>query len=255
MFTDKLPVNRTVAEFLVRNELIRPRPGGLPTSLLRRGLGALGLGDSLVREDIALHYLSLVASRMAEKKNADLFAETSEFTRTVFYSARVARSDVATAVLSAYLPKDLGALPPSRIAELRSELAAGRLRFQKDVQSLVDEYSPVPSEEELQRLRASMIAIAKERIEQSREAYRLTRISAAIKTFGVSLTPPALLTTVASALGIGIFLPAAIGSTLALFGAQTLIDLKKARLEREKAAWSYVLKVGGATKRRRLTRA
>ncbi len=248
MFTDKLPVNKSIMRFLVNNDLIRPRRRGSPASVLRRGLGALGLGDTLVREDIALHYLSLVASKMAEKRKADLFAETSEFTDAVFYTSRVARSDVATAILTAHLPEDLPALALERIAELRSELATGRLKFQKDVQSLVDEYSAVASEGELEKVRGTIIAIAKERIEQTRRAYRLTKLSTVVKTIGVSLAPPALLTTVASALGIGLFTPASIGAALALFGAQTLSELKKAKLEKEKAAWSYVLNVERATR-------
>jgi hypothetical protein len=52
-----------------------------------------------------------------------------------------------------------------------------------------------------------------------------------------------LLASLSSLLGIGIFTPAAIASAVALFAAKTLLDLDKARVERDSSAWSYIFKV------------
>ena len=58
----------------------------------------------------------------------------------------------------------------------------------------------------------------------------------------------AILPAVASVLGTGLFTPAAIVATLAVFAAQTLNELKKAKEERGKATFSYVPNVERAIK-------
>ena len=240
MFQRKLPGRNTrVMKFLINHDMAKRREDVSP---LRSGPGQVGLGDVLIRKDIALHYLSLVASQVAERKKADLFAENGEFTDTVFYGVRVARADVATGLLQAHLP-DLSALSLDQLSGIRAGLGAGRLKYQRDVQELVDKFAAVASEGELESMKRNLVAIATEQIEQTKKIYRANRASAVAKFIGVSLTPAGVISAVASAVGVGIFMPASIVASLALAGALTLADLEKARAERAKAAWSYVLDV------------
>jgi hypothetical protein len=62
----------------------------------------------------------------------------------------------------------------------------------------------------------------------------------------MSVAPPAVAASIASALGIGILAPAGVVAALALVGAARLLEVEKAKAEKAKSAWSYVLDVGGA---------
>lgn len=160
--------------------------------------------------------------------------------RRGFYDYSV-RGEVATTVLQAYLPKDLSNLEVERIAEFREEFAAQRLAYQTAVQSLVDEATKVASEGELESLKASIVELAKEKVDDTRRAYRRANQEMVVKAVGVSLTPPAIATSIGSALGIGIFGPAGIVAALSILGAKLLLDRDKANAERAKSPWSYVL--------------
>jgi len=191
-------------------------------------------------KDVALHYLSLCASQAAKEGKRDLVADGEKFTDAIFYEHSVS-SEVATESLKAYLPKDLSSLKPERIAEFREKFAAQRLAYQTAVQSIVDEHAKVASEGELQSLKRSIVELAKQRVDDTQRTYRRANQEMVVKAFGVSLTPPAIATTVASALGIGIFAPAGIAAALAILGTKLLIDREKAKSERSKSPWSYVL--------------
>lgn len=200
-------------------------------------------------KDIALHYLALAASKAAQDGNRDLAADQETFTDVVFYSARTARSIVASSVLEAYLPADLDRLEASRIADIRMELSAKRLEFQAATQQLVDEFLEVSSEGELANVQTSISALARERVERTQAIYRRAKLQTLVESVGVTLTPPALLTSVASALGIGVFGPAGIGAALSLFGAGILLKSLSARAERAQSPWSYVLDVSKMSRR------
>jgi hypothetical protein len=190
--------------------------------------------------DIASHYLSLCAARAAENGRRDLVADGAKFTDAVFHDYSV-RSEVSTAILEAYLPKDLSNLRPERIAEFRSEFSARRLEYQTTVQEMVDKYEKTSSEGELEDLKKQMVILATEQVERTKKTYRRAKQDMVIKTIGISLTPPATIAFVASALSIGILGPVGIATALSLFGAGLLLEWDKARSERAKSPWSYVL--------------
>lgn len=139
-------------------------------------------------------------------------------------------------------------MPVERLAELRSELAANRLRFQAAVQGVVEEFQGVASEGEPHAISLQIVDIAKERVEATRKTYRRSKVSTAVRAVGMTLTPPAIASTVASALGIGIFEPASIAIAVSLFGADALSKQGEARAKRAESPWSYVLDVAAAVR-------
>jgi hypothetical protein len=198
-----------------------------------------------VPADVALHYLALCASKIAMDGNRDLAADGEIFTDTVFYDVRHARGEVATSVLQAYLPKDFYAIEPHRIAEFRESFASKRLEYEKEVQSIAREFAEVASEGELRNVKNRIISLAKERVEETKTTYKRAKLEMIVKTFGVSITPPALIASITSALGIGIFAPAAFAAALSLLAASKFIEWDKAKSDREKSPWSYVIDSAG----------
>jgi hypothetical protein len=87
------------------------------------------------------------------------------------------------------------------------------------------------------------LEIAKERVDETKKAYKRVKLNTLIASFGVSLAPPALATSIASALGIGLFAPAGIAAVLSVFSAKALLDWEKGRSVLKKTPWSYVLDV------------
>lgn len=243
MFDDKLPT-KGITDFLIRQKLIQ-KPGVRTKSTARKRARAGDVkGTILVREDVALHYFSMAAARIAEKKNADLFAESQEFTLSpLFYSARVLQGNVTLKTLEAYVPQRLGTLPISQVAEIRGRLGEARLKYQNEIQSLTQQFAKVGSKGELKSLEQKITNIAKERIESTRKSYKLVKLNVIAQTIGLSCAPLGLVTWVGSALGIGVFVPASILAGLALGGAKILIDREKGKLEKEKAGWSYALEL------------
>src|SRR5262245_108953 len=192
-------------------------------------------------KDIALHYLSLCAAKAALAGNRDLVAGNEEFTDIVFHDVRAVRGEVSTAVLEAYLPENFHNIELERLAEFRSQFAAQRLRYEREIQSIVREFSEVASENQLGIVKARIIELAKQRVEETKDKYKLAKLKTAVKAFGLSLTPPAVAASLASALGIGIFAPAGIAAALSLFGVQLLIEREEARATKTGNPWSYVL--------------
>jgi hypothetical protein len=199
-------------------------------------------GSALVDTDVALYYLSLIASGKASQINADLFAEDSEAAKHVVTFSHVA-GETRTAVLEANLPVDLNTLSSAQIADFREGTIKDRFRFQRAVQSVLNDIQSVSSESDVERLKRIAFDLATERIEETKKVYQYALIQTGIKALGTSLAPPALLSWLASALHVGLFMPAAVASTIALFGVQMLIDRDKARTEAEKSGWAYILKI------------
>ncbi len=100
-------------------------------------------------KDIALYYLSLCTLKAAKEGNRDLVADDEKFMDPVFYDYRSLRGDVATSVLNAYLPNNFHSLNSSIIREFRTEFAAQRLKYDKEIQSICKEFGDVASEGEL----------------------------------------------------------------------------------------------------------
>ncbi|MDT4965383.1 MAG: hypothetical protein QOJ64_120 [Acidobacteriota bacterium] len=194
-----------------------------------------------VDRDIGLHFLSLCASKAAKDGNRDLAADGEVFTDTVFYDYRALRGEVASSVLQAYLPSNVCSLEPIRIAEFRADSGPQRLKYQKEIQAVCREFSEVSSEGELAKIKDRIVSLAQERVEDTKQIYRRAKLDIVVKSIGISVTPPALATYIASALGVGIFAPAGIVAALSIFIATRLIEWDKAKLEKKSSAWSYVL--------------
>jgi hypothetical protein len=167
--------------------------------------------------EIAWYYLSLCASNIARDCRSDLSADGDRFADAAIRNEQGIGADVATAILEAYLPSDPSTLDPRRIREFRETFGTKRLKFQVAVQELVKKCSEVSSETEMDRIARSATELAKEQVEAAKQTYRRAQIDMVVKTIGVSLTPPAVLTYLASALGIGLFPPAGIAAALGLF--------------------------------------
>ena len=212
-------------------------------SLRQRGLKSVEVdtGEVLVDRDVAFYYLSLIASEKAGQLKADLFAGDSEAARQVATFSRIA-GETTTAVLQANLPMDISAVSSAQIADFREATIKDRFKFQKALQSLLNDVQSVSSEDDGERVKRVALELATERIEETKKAYQYARIQTGIKALGTSLTPPALLSWLASTLHIGLFMPTAVVSTIALFGVQMMIDRDKARTEAEKSGWAYILK-------------
>jgi hypothetical protein len=192
-------------------------------------------------KDIALYYLSLCASKAAAELNSDLAAAGEDFTDIVFHDFRTLRGEIATSVLEAYLPKDFFSLDPQRIADYRIEFATQRLKYEKEIQSIVREFGEVASEGQLGKIKDRIVDLARERVEETKKTYQRAKLESIIKTFSVTIAPPAIIASVASSLGIGLFTPSSIAATLSLLAATKLLEWDKARSDRNKSPWSYVL--------------
>lgn len=202
---------------------------------------SVGPESVFMAADVALHYLSLCAAKVASSANSDLVADGDRFANTVMYDYRALRGDVATSVLEAHVPKGFESMEPQRIAEFRQAFSAQRLKFNREVQAICREFGDVASEGELQQVKDRIVAIANERIAEVRQTYERGRLEIVTKSLSISLAPPALVSTLASVLDVGIFAPGAIAGALSLIAAKTLADTAQARMERKKSPWSYAL--------------
>jgi hypothetical protein len=191
---------------------------------------------------VAVHYLSVIASILAERNSLDLFAEERGSAQTSI-SSRYNVGTVATTTLEAYLPKEL-TLP--KIVELRESFGQERLNYQTAIASVVDEMEKLSSVGELNQVAKRAEDLAKMRIEQTKKKYDQAKVGSIVKTLGVSLAPPGLATCVASLLGLAVWAPAAIGAAICLVGAEFLSTRDKAKAERDTSNWAYVFRVAGS---------
>jgi hypothetical protein len=193
-----------------------------------------------VPQDVALYYLSACAGVAANKKQCDLFAEKLDFAVAAIAPASRIRAEVSTAVLRYLLPKAISRVPLDRLAALRRELSEERLRFQQEIQKVVDDVARVGSEGELVDARGAIEALALKRMETTLAAYKRAKVSAIAKGLGMASIAPGSVGWLASMLGTGVFAPAAIAAGLALIGASFVSDLEKARAELVSSGWSYI---------------
>jgi len=191
---------------------------------------------------IANYYLSLCAAKVAQIAKCDSVTNEQKFTDIVFASSPLV-AEVETAVIKAYLPEDLSSLEPSRIKDLRENLSVEKLKFQAEIQSLVDKYGKVSSVGELETVKRQIIAIATQQVDDVKKTFKRSKLKLALNTFSLSLTPPALVASVASMLGLGIVAPVAIATALSLFAAGALIDWNEAKSTKEDSPWSYIFNV------------
>ncbi len=198
----------------------------------------------VMARDVARHFLAFCAWKIAEIEHRDVVTDKAHMTDAIMTGDPTLRGDVATAILEAYIPEDFATAAPEKIAECRRELAAERLRFQAEVQSLVASFSQVASADTYDRLKDQLIEIANERIDATKKAYRKARFDLVQQTVTVSLTPPAVAAAAASALHVGVLAPAGIGAMLSLFAAGKIIELRDIRAQRHQSPWSYVLDLG-----------
>lgn len=193
--------------------------------------------------EVPFHFLSLCANKAAVALAADLAAESHTYLATCLYSKERLTADIAPELLKAFIPSALESLPIEKLCELRNELSTSRLKYQRDVQAIVDEFSKLFSEDRLKVAKGRLLELAKERLEETQRAYTRSKIDGTLKTFGFAVAPPVLLSTLASLLGLGVFMPVAIASAVSALIAQRLVEVEKARAERHSAGFSYVLEV------------
>ena len=191
---------------------------------------------------IAVHYLSVIASILGQQEKADLFAEERDFAETAISSRSGVIGQIATTTLEAYLPEDVTI---EKIVELRQRASVERLLYQTAIASIVDEVEKISSAGEIDRIARRAEDLAKKRIEETQRKYRQAKVGSVVKLLGVSLAPPGLATLIASALGLAVFAPAAVGAAICLAGAELLSNREKARTERDSTNWSYVFHVSG----------
>jgi hypothetical protein len=195
-----------------------------------------------VPQEIAHYYLALCASKAAEDGKRDLAGDTDKFKDVIFHEHQL-RGHVATSVMEMYVPEGFYAMNPLRIAEIREEYAQQRIKYQKDVDAVCREFAEVASEGELGNVKARIVDIAKERIDAVRKINKHFKYESVIKALSLSITPPALAASIASWLGVGLFLPAGILASLSLFTAKILIDRDRKDDTVKNAPWSYIIDV------------
>jgi hypothetical protein len=196
-----------------------------------------------VAKDVALHYLSLCAAHIANEDKRDLVASDQTFTDAVFNDARAHAARVSTTTVEALLPVAIDDLDPKRIAELREELRLERRSHFADVADFVDEFERISSVGEWERLERDAVEQAQLAATSVRNAARRARVELAGTAVGVSLTPPAVASMIASLLGVGLFVPAGIAVALSLVGAQAYLRYRGGS-EEMPDRWSYVVKLG-----------
>lgn len=194
-------------------------------------------------KDVALHFLSFCASVAAKDGNRDLIAANDSFTDSIFHNYNSLSGEVSKTVLEAFLPKDLSKINFEQIKEIKSKLSSSRLRYQNEIQSLCNEFEKVGSQGAIEKIKDGIVAIANEKIEETKKAYKYAKVETIITTLGVTLTPPALITSVASILGIGIFSPAGLIAAFSSTVGLKYLEFRKAKLEKIYSPWSYVLEI------------
>jgi hypothetical protein len=195
----------------------------------------------LLPKDVSLSYLSICAAWAGKQEHRDIAADSARFTDPVMHGYAGLRGEVASSLLEAYLPENLADVEPQRIRDFRQVYGPQRLKFQVAVQELVNKFTAVSSEGELDSVQEHIGALAREQVEAAKKAYRSAKVKIGLATFGITVTPPALLTLLASLLGIGAFPPEAVLAAIALFTARSYIALNEAKAARDASPWSYVV--------------
>ena len=190
--------------------------------------------------EIALHYLSLCASKAAALKKADLYGASDIYFETTTSFSNKSFGHIIQNVVGAYIPENINTLSCKTIGEIRETLAEKRLVFQSEIQNLCKKLSDISSEDDLEILKMKIENIAKDRINETQKTFRENKIKLVIKSIGISLTPPALANYIASALSIGMLEPAGIGLSVALFTGNTIFEYNKAKSDYNNNAWSYI---------------
>lgn len=177
------------------------------------------------------------------QKRCDLATDIAPLAELLARNNSPLASDVNTAILQAYVPADIDTIEAERILACREKLADKRLAYQQAIEAICSEFSAITSEGELMNFKPRVVDLAKQRIEDTRSAYREAKIEIALRSFGISLAPPAVAGLLASVLNLGIWLPGAIVSAFSIFSAKALIDWRRSSREYNKSAWSYVLDI------------
>jgi hypothetical protein len=232
---------------------------GLPNDLrsrLQRLLQPTGVSaDELARDvvflppEVPFHFLALCAARAAGARGLDLATDSNAYVGTCHYDRRQVAADVGLRLIQAFVPVDGSALDMNQLADLRREFSARRLQYQREVQALCEEFTQLFSEESLRTAARRIEDLARARVEESQQIYQRAKVEVVLRTFGVAIGPPAIMTSVASMVGIGLFAPATIATGLATVIGLTLLEGKKIETNKGRAAWSYVLDLRGRLKK------
>lgn len=194
-----------------------------------------------VDQQMISHYWAICASHYATEQGIDLIADGSNYTRSIFNKAKALESEIALDTIEAYVPKNIEEIDTGKIVDFRNEHEIARVKFQKAIHDLTRDFSQTFSEKEFAYNKKILLEMAKERVEETTKTYRRAKIEICLKAFEFGFAPPAILTFIASALGIGIFAPAAIAASVGLFGVKVFLEHNKVKQTVKDSPWSYVL--------------
>jgi len=220
-----------------------PEEGAIDYVRRLRASGAIDEDSQLyLPSNVALQYLSMCAANAASTYQADLYGQSELFAKSAIASQQRARAKITSRILETFIPQNLESLEIGAIIELREALATHRLRYATGIHAIVDEFSKVASPEELEKLGERIVAIAQQRIEETRNAYRRANLAAVVRAVGISIIPSSV-TSLGSLLGTGVFLPAAVAAAVVLASADFLVQREKACAELAASPWSYVIEL------------
>ncbi|HUL31141.1 MAG TPA: hypothetical protein VLZ03_11875 [Thermodesulfobacteriota bacterium] len=194
-----------------------------------------------VDQQVILHYWAICASHYATEQGIDLIADGSNYTRSLFKKAKFLETEIALETIEAYMPKNIEDIDTEKIIDFRNEHEIARVKFQKAIHDLTKDFSQTFSEKEFVYNQKILLDMAKERVEETKKTYRRAKIEICLKAFEFGFAPPAILTFIASALGIGIFAPAGIAASVGLFGTKVFLEHNKVKQTVKDSPWSYVL--------------
>lgn len=211
----------------------------------------------MLPEELAEHYLALVAREFAARRGAVPVAARAQYIDVVTHAYRSVHGRVAEGLLNLYLPQDIDDLEPARLREVRDELAHRRRYFHAEIDGLIGQLVPdtprgdsgeqASDRDRLARNVAAaerdLIALGHEQVQAVQAAYRKARLEAAVVPMGLTLTPPAVFAALGSALGIGLLGPLGVGAAVGVALQAVRLGRGAADAHRASSAWSYVLDV------------
>ena len=192
---------------------------------------------------VAREYLALCAAGIAAADGRDVVSAGEPWIEPVMSSDPALRGEVAFGLLELVLPEDIDTIADSDLATFRAESATKRLTWQAEIQQLVDTYAAAASVDSYLRVREQLIELANERVEETKRLYRSANLRTATEALSISLTPPALATFAASALGIGLIGPIGLSAALSLIAAERVLEWRSVQRAHRNSPWSYVLDI------------
>jgi hypothetical protein len=121
-------------------------------------------------------------------------------------------------------------------------LADQRHDYEAETQELVSKYMGIRSAGEVAGPEDELIRRAKARVDEMKKAYRASRIEVTSQALGISFAPPAFVSLLASALGVGLLAPASPAAAVGVAATKMYYEHRSARTQGD-PGWSYVLEL------------